>query len=41
MEERLGILCGDREPTPDERKLAFKEAEAAIIKLKQQDGELL
>jgi len=41
MEERLGILCEDREPTPDERKLAHKEAEEAVNKLRQEEGRLL
>jgi len=41
VEERLGILCEDREPTPDERKLAHKEAQEAINKLRQENGLLL
>lgn len=27
MQERLGILCGSREPTQDEIDIAFEEAE--------------
>ena len=35
-QERLGILCEDREPTDAEKKIAHDEAYAAIIELNQQ-----
>lgn len=41
LNERLGMLCENREPTPDDRRLAHKEAEEAINKLRQLDGRLL
>lgn len=41
LEERLGIMCGDVEPTPEQRKLAHMEATEVINKLHQQEGRLL
>jgi len=35
-QERLGILCEDREPTEAEKAIAHAEAYAAIIELNQQ-----
>jgi hypothetical protein len=32
-EERLGILCGDAEPTSEQKAIALKEANQAIIEL--------
>lgn len=33
-EERLGILCCDKEPTTEQMALAMEEADAAIQQLK-------
>ena len=33
-QERLGILCGDAEPTPEQNKIATEEAREAVKKLK-------
>ena len=35
-QERLGILCEDREPTDEQKAIAHAEAYAAIIELNQQ-----
>lgn len=36
-EERLGIMCGDGDPTDEQRGIAMAEADEAIEKLKQND----
>lgn len=36
FEERLGILCEDKEPTNEEYKIAKDEADEAIIKLRNE-----
>jgi len=38
VEERLGILCADAEPTPEQLKIATDEADKAIAELKEQNG---
>lgn len=35
-ETRIGILCGDKEPTADQMAIAISEADKACEKLKQQ-----
>lgn len=31
--ERLGLLCGTDSPTPDQKAIAIKEANEAVMKL--------
>lgn len=35
--ERLGMMCEDREPTPEQRAYAQKEAMATIEELKDEE----
>lgn len=37
VQERLGILCGTDEPTPEQREMAEKDANNAIRELKRED----
>ena len=37
MHERLGILCGDKAPTPEQLKIAKDEADKAIERLIAQE----
>lgn len=37
-EERLGILCGTAEPTPEQDKIASDEADAAVKALREQEN---
>lgn len=36
-QERLGILCEDQEPTPEQKRIAHEEATAACNELKAQN----
>jgi len=36
LETRLGILCEDRAPTPEQEMIARTEADAAMRELKEQ-----
>lgn len=40
-EERIGMLCGSDEPTPEQRQIADREAREVISKLQNEQGELL
>jgi hypothetical protein len=35
--ERLGIMCGDKEPTQEQKNIAIKEANEAVAKLREED----
>jgi len=37
--ERLGMLCEDREPTPDERNMARRCANATILALSSEESD--
>ena len=37
IQERLGILCGDKEPTAEQIKIAEREAKTSIFQLMLQD----
>lgn len=39
--ERIGIMCGTAEPTPEQEQLARQEADATIQQLRAQPDELI